>query len=257
MPWEHRVGTAWALGPPGFPGAWRGLPARRVEGDGQARVLSVQVSAGPPWGGHRGDEVFVLGRSWGPPPPQPTRTPASDSDFRRSFWPEGGKEVVLAHPRAGGQACRPGLSHLGLGDQALQCLGGGSRGVHLGPQAQHSLGPGPVHRKEASKAATTRGQQRRARPLTCLSHRLVSMIWLTSSWKGRRGGVGAGPGPGPGEASPAPHGHGHSHGPMPHGHSHGHGHGPTLTTFTSWDMDTSNWMMTASDTLATGRMISL
>lgn len=34
-------------------------------------------------------------------------------------------------------------------------------------------------------------------------------------------------------------------------------HGLALTTFTSWDMDTSNWMMTASDTLATGRMISL
>lgn len=29
--------------------------------------------------------------------------------------------------------------------------------------------------------------------------------------------------------------------------------GRVLTTFTSWDMDTSNWMMTGSETFLTGR----
>lgn len=165
----HHLGT--------LPSGLSGL----LEGQGQARALFVQVSARPPWGGQVGDEVFVLhlSRDLPPsplhlPPLQPTTTAASDSDLR-SIWQEEGKEVV--HPRVGGQACGPRSVPSGLVGPGPAVL----------PGEPWAPGPRPGLQKGSSRAVTTHqgAAGRRAWPLTCLSHRLVSIIWLTSSWKGR------------------------------------------------------------------------
>lgn len=74
--------------------------------------------------------------------------------------------------------------------------------------------------------------------LTCLSHRLVSIIWFTSSWQDKMGSQG-----------------------LVSKRTDYHNDLfvyscllIALTTLTSWDMETSNSTVTGSDTFSTGRM---
>lgn len=172
------------------------------------------------------------GRSRTPACTPPAVTRARVSGWSVRFGERWGRGWCGHHPRVGVRPRRVACVRRERASPQAALCEVGARGWDPRPRERDQpAGPRLGRRGEARLGRL--GSQRRAQPsppggsraqglaLTCLSHRLVSMIWFTSSWRGDRSGRVKGEGEAaPGRRFPSPA-------------RHGHARSPTLTTFTS------------------------